>query len=71
MQQTPQHLCHARAPRLLRAHGLADQVQLLSLPGTEIHSAACAMKQSQQEIAPAAQFPRAATGEVENHCVGN
>jgi len=49
----PHHLNHVGAARLPCGHGLADQVQLRGLPGTEISSAAGANKQAQREIAPA------------------
>ena len=35
IEETTQHFGHVPAARLLRRHGLADQLQLLSLPGTE------------------------------------
>ena len=71
LQQTPQHLKHVAAARFLRIHGLADHVQLRGLPRAETRSASGAREQVEQEIAPATQFPRAATGEVENHRVRN
>ena len=70
MQQRP-HQLNMPATRFLRGHGLADQLQLFSLPGTEIPSTAGATEQVQQEVAPAAQFSLAAIGKVENHRVPN
>jgi hypothetical protein len=64
MQEALQQLDHAPATRLFRAHALADQVQLRNLPGTEFRFPEYAAKEAQEEVAWAAQFPRAAVGEV-------
>jgi len=69
VQETMQHLNHVAATRLLRIHGLADQLQLRRLPATKIRSAAGVYEQVQQVVAPAANLLRAAIGEVEDHRV--
>jgi hypothetical protein len=69
MQEALQQLDHVPAARLLRAYGLADEIQLRRLPGTEIPFAEYAWEQAQQEVARAAQFARAAISEVEDHRV--
>ena len=66
VQETMQHLNHVAATRLLRIHGLADQLQLRRLPATKIRSAAGVYEQVQQVVAPAANLLRAAIGEVED-----
>jgi len=46
-----------------------DEIQLCRLPWTEIRFTEYAWEQAQQELARAAQFPRAAISEAEDHRV--
>jgi hypothetical protein len=69
MQEALQELDHAPAARLLHVHGLADQFQLFSLPGTQIPSAACDTEQAQQVVAASANLPRGAIREIQDHRV--
>jgi hypothetical protein len=70
IQETTQQLNHAPATWFMCVHGLADQIQLRRLTRTQLRSAEYAFEQSQQEIALAANCPRAAISEMKYQRVG-
>src|ERR1022692_5152511 len=66
-QEAPNDFGHAGATRPSSGHGLANQIEVRSLLGTELPSAACGIEQPQQILTPTANLPCGTVREVKDH----